>query len=92
MTWLINQLNRTFHHSAVLCCNIKFRARLKVNSNSKLNKKVVPLPPYAGRRGYRFLLIFSSLLVMDRGSSLIVFLARYKKYKRKTPREISEVS
>ena len=38
----INQLNRTFHHSAVLCRKIKFWARLKVNCNIKLNKRWSP--------------------------------------------------
>ena len=49
----INQLNRTFHHSAVLCRKIKFWARLKVNCNIKLNKRWSPfLPQAAGRRGF----------------------------------------
>ena len=42
ITSFINQLKRTFHHSAVLCRKIKFWARLKVNFNIKLNKRWSP--------------------------------------------------
>ena len=42
ITSFINQLKRTFHHSAVLCRKIKFWARLKVNCNIKLNKRWSP--------------------------------------------------
>ena len=63
----INQLNRTFHHSAVLCRKIKFWARLKVNCNIKLNKRWSPfLPQAAGRRGF----------ALGVGSSLAVILRR----------------
>ena len=57
----INQLNRTFHHSAVLCRKIKFWARLKVNCNIKLDKRWSPfLPQAAGRLGFALSIILKN--------------------------------